>query len=287
MTRGKTRNTFRTTILTGTAMLALAAPTLTAAQTAQPIPTGAQKTYPFDIPEQALEVSLRVFARATHGSILFDRALVKGKRAVAVKGDLRADDVLERLLAGSGLHATRGARGAYVLERDVTTTAAESEPKQRTHGADDIVVTGTRLAPQFAGATPTQVVSQKRAAESGLLDSADVLRTQPQVSGPRSQLRYGSEDLGGNDNGGGPGTQTIALRGFSAAQTLVLLNGRRIPAGGVEGVPRSPDISLGGVDKRDSQTPRVLIQSCSLGSRDGSRGFVGCGMGTDRATIAI
>ena len=45
--------------------------------------------------------------------------------------------------------------------------------------------------------------------------------------------------------------------------------------------------TLGGVDKRDSQTPRVLIQSCSLGSRDGSRGFVGCGMGTDRATIAI
>ncbi|MFA5990325.1 MAG: VirB3 family type IV secretion system protein, partial [Sphingomonas sp.] len=42
---------------------------------------------------------------------------------------------------------------------------------------------------------------------------------------------------------------------------------------------------LGRVDKRDSQTVRVLIQRCFLRSSDGSRGLVRCRMGADRATI--
>lgn len=44
---------------------------------------------------------------------------------------------------------------------------------------------------------------------------------------------------------------------------------------------------LGRVDKRDSQTGRVLIQGCSLGSSHGPWGLVRCGMGTDRTAFAI
>lgn len=36
--------------------------------------------------------------------------------------------------------------------------------------------------------------------------------------------------------------------------------------------------TLGRVDKRDSQSPPVPIQRCSLGRSDGSRGLVRCGM---------
>ena len=43
---------------------------------------------------------------------------------------------------------------------------------------------------------------------------------------------------------------------------------------------------LGRVDKRDSQTRVVLIQDCFLRSSHGSRGFVGRGVGTDRAATA-
>lgn len=43
---------------------------------------------------------------------------------------------------------------------------------------------------------------------------------------------------------------------------------------------------LGRVDKRDSQARLLLIQDCFLRSSHGSRGFVGCGVGTDRATAA-
>ena len=44
--------------------------------------------------------------------------------------------------------------------------------------------------------------------------------------------------------------------------------------------------TLGRVDKRDSQARLLLIQDCFLRSSHGSRGFVGCGVGTDRATAA-
>lgn len=45
--------------------------------------------------------------------------------------------------------------------------------------------------------------------------------------------------------------------------------------------------ALGCVDKGHSQMRLVLIQGCSLGSSYGSRGFVGCEMGSDRAAAAI
>ena len=44
--------------------------------------------------------------------------------------------------------------------------------------------------------------------------------------------------------------------------------------------------SLDRVDKRDSQSLRVLIQDCFLRSSHGSWGLVGCGVGTDRAAAA-
>ncbi|MCL4671370.1 MAG: ATP-binding cassette domain-containing protein [Sphingomonadaceae bacterium] len=44
--------------------------------------------------------------------------------------------------------------------------------------------------------------------------------------------------------------------------------------------------SLGRVDKRDSHLPRVLIQDCFLRSSHGSWRLVGCGVGTDRASVA-
>ena len=43
---------------------------------------------------------------------------------------------------------------------------------------------------------------------------------------------------------------------------------------------------LGRVDKRDSQTLQVLIQDCFSRSSHGSRGFIRCGVGTDRAAAA-
>jgi len=43
---------------------------------------------------------------------------------------------------------------------------------------------------------------------------------------------------------------------------------------------------LGRVDKRDSHSPRLLIQDCFLRSSYGSWGLVGRGVGTDRAAAA-
>ncbi|MBB5518344.1 TonB-dependent receptor domain-containing protein [Amphiplicatus metriothermophilus] len=42
----------------------------------------------------------------------------------------------------------------------------------------------------------------------------------------------------------GPGASTLSLRGIDPERTLVLINGRRLGPGGVEGAPTSPDLNL-------------------------------------------
>ena len=225
--------------------------TVAALAFAQAVPAYAQaQTYEIDIEAQDLGSALREFARETRQQVTFDDAAVRGKRAPAVRGSFTARAVLDRILANSGLSVRQGSSGIFIIERagrDVAQAGQEETDASETAVTPSslIIVSGTRLADEFTGVTPTQVIGQEEAARSGLLDSARVLRTQPQVSGPKSTLQYnGSLSAGGQSDDGGVGTQTIALRGFLPSQTLVLVDGRRVVNAGVEGIPRAPDISL-------------------------------------------
>ena len=201
------------------------------------IPASAQQAArAFDIPSGPLAPALRAFARQAGVGFVFPEDMVAGKTSPGLKGAFTAGEALKRIVAGSGLDVVNDPSGALSLKA-VVPKAQAAAPTQ-----SEIVVTGTRLDPRFAGAAPVQIVKQETAEESGLLDSAEVLRNQPAVSGPRSQLHFSSESFGGTYDGG-PGSQTIALRGFLPSQTLVLLNGRRIVAAGTEGVPTGPDLS--------------------------------------------
>lgn len=63
----------------------------------------AQSRAHLDLPAQPLADSLRAVGSESNTNILFDPALVAGKRAQALKADLTADESLSRLLAGTGL----------------------------------------------------------------------------------------------------------------------------------------------------------------------------------------
>ncbi len=63
----------------------------------------AQITTSFDLPAQALADSLRAVAGQTNRNILFDRSLVAGLSARALKAELSIDGALDVLLAGTGL----------------------------------------------------------------------------------------------------------------------------------------------------------------------------------------
>lgn len=62
-----------------------------------------QATVKFNLPSQPLAESLRAVASQTQTNILFDRALVRGLTAQALKAELSLDQAMGRLLAGTGL----------------------------------------------------------------------------------------------------------------------------------------------------------------------------------------
>jgi iron complex outermembrane recepter protein len=230
----------------------------------------------FAIPAQNAAAALEAFGKQSGQSIIFDREALGGKQTKAINGRFSAKEALDRMLRDTGLVMKVVNSGAFVVSvgpqkakppKKVAVaapkpqTAAPAPDVENAESANEaetkeIIVTGTRLNAEFTGAAPVRKIDREKAAAGGLLETAEILRTQPQVSGPRSQLRYSEgQAFGGSRGGAGAGSQTIALRGLSPSQTLVLLNGRRLPAAGVEGVPRSADLSL---------IPSGLISSVSI-----------------------
>src|SRR5258705_1313117 len=67
----------------------------------------------FSIPAQKLADALDRFGEQSGLQVVYDPALIEGRQAPVVSGDMRPDEVLTRLLTGSDLH------WSYVNERTV------------------------------------------------------------------------------------------------------------------------------------------------------------------------
>jgi outer membrane receptor protein involved in Fe transport len=91
---------------------------------------------------------------------------------------------------------------------------------------DEIIVTGSRLQITSAESAAPVTVLDRRDLERGGADSlGEVLQSLPMVAG---------SPVNSNDDGG-LGATRIDLRGLGSERTLVLLNGRRLPNGGIGG----------------------------------------------------
>jgi iron complex outermembrane receptor protein len=66
-------------------------------------PLAAQMRAKFDLPSQSLADSLRAIASQTNTNVLFDRELVNGHTAPAVKAELTAEQAVTRVLQGTGI----------------------------------------------------------------------------------------------------------------------------------------------------------------------------------------
>ncbi len=79
----------------------------------------------FDLPAGPAETTLRVFSEQAGVQFIFSAASVGGVRTPAVKGEFTARDALDRLLAGTELHAVRDEKtGALTVGRVVAGAAA-------------------------------------------------------------------------------------------------------------------------------------------------------------------
>ena len=120
-------------------------------------------------------------------------------------------------------------------DNDVTTPAPAPD--------ESIVVTGSRIrtVTPFNSPDPISVIDPAVAAKEGKFDLASTLQSSPVAAGSTQITAAISSNFVTN---GGPGAQTIDLRGLGANRTLVLLNGRRAGPAGTRGGVSSFDLNV-------------------------------------------
>jgi outer membrane receptor protein involved in Fe transport len=114
-------------------------------------------------------------------------------------------------------------------------TLAPSSDASSIKGRDveEIVVTGSRIRRlDLTTAAPVTVIGKEQIQASGKVSIGDFLQTLPEQG---NAINTGV-------NNGGDGATRVSLRSLGPQRTLVLLNGRRMMAGGV-GADSSPDLN--------------------------------------------
>ncbi|HYF46770.1 MAG TPA: TonB-dependent receptor plug domain-containing protein, partial [Acidimicrobiales bacterium] len=129
-------------------------------------------------------------------------------------------------------------------EDTVQNPQGENVPEGATTETDDttIVVTGTRIRqPEFTSPDPVQLIDPEVAQKEGKLDTATMLQSSPIAAGSTQITAALSSNF---VTPGGPGAETLDLRGLGPNRTLVLLNGRRAGPAGTRGAVSSFDLNV-------------------------------------------
>jgi iron complex outermembrane receptor protein len=119
-----------------------------------------------------------------------------------------------------------------------TTQPAEEEASD---AGDRVVVTGSRIRrTEFTSTQPLQIITAEEATLEGLVDTSEILQSST-VAATAGQI---NNYFTGFVTVGGPGVNTLSLRGLGAQRTLVLLNGRRAGPAGARGQVGPTDLNV-------------------------------------------
>ncbi|MEO8383701.1 MAG: TonB-dependent receptor, partial [Betaproteobacteria bacterium] len=123
------------------------------------------------------------------------------------------------------------------------TKAKEDKEKQEAKGqaVEKITVTGSRIVRDtFNSVSPIQIITRDETTLSGFSSATDALQGTAVTAGG-AQI---NNAFGGFVTNGGPGANTLSLRGLGATRTLILLNGRRVSPAGSRGSVGSADLNV-------------------------------------------
>ena len=125
---------------------------------------------------------------------------------------------------------------------------AQAQPVQTAERVERVEITGTRL-PQLSteGPSPIVVMDAQEIRMDGQAKTEDLLNALPQVYAAQSSTQ----------SNGANGTATVNLRNLGETRNLVLINGRRMPAGSPRKGSASAAADL-------NQIPAPLIQRVEL-----------------------
>ena len=213
------------------------------------------ETKAFDIEAQPLAKALLEFNEQSGVLVMAPQALVEGKTAPAIEGEITADEALDRILSGSGLKSNASDSGAITITlasaettdpRPFQIARLEDTPARQIEGVDEdegdelvidvIVVTGTNIRGIAAETSPTIVLDREAIRSGGFATAEELILSLPQNGGggvSSREISTGSftRDSGSNDIAG----SSVNLRGLGTAGTLTLLNRNRIAGSGTSG----------------------------------------------------
>jgi len=200
-------------------------------------PAAETATRSFDIPSGRAEATLRQFATQSGAQFFFSAESVTGLRTNPVKGELTPHQALEALLDRTGLVAVQDEKtGALTVRRDAGPNAARAaqrtgdRPQRSTKVDEDLVrmgafeVFGSKLInadiPRTRDdAQPYVVFNREQLESSPAANLEDFFRTRLPMN----------QTFATTASGGTGTTSSINLRGLGSNQTLLLLDGRRLP----------------------------------------------------------
>jgi iron complex outermembrane receptor protein len=162
------------------------------------------------------------------------------------------------LRAGVAIAGLVSAFGAPVYAQSSTTSQA-----QKSQGdGEEIVVVGSRIRRDALDTpSPVTVVTREETTLAGFQSTSEALQSNA-VTGGTAQI---NNAFGGFVTNGGPGANTLGLRGLGATRTLILLNGRRIAPAGTRGAVGSADLNV---------LPNAIVERFEI-LRDGASSIYG------------
>jgi len=118
---------------------------------------------------------------------------------------------------------------------------AVSAPLAFSQSSDqEVVVSGSRIKrDNYTTSAPVQIIRNEDSVLAGFSSTTEVLQGTA-VTGGQGQI---NNAYGGYVTDGGPGANTLGLRGFAPTRSLILLNGRRMAPSGTRGAVGAADLN--------------------------------------------
>lgn len=178
------------------------------------------------------------------------------RRALSSRSDKYASPFHHALLA---VAATAFAQVAVAQQ---ATTTPEKPEEKSTSELSAVTVVGSRLRHDtFNSPSPVQMIDREESTLAGLSTTTELL----QGTGVTNGSAQINNAFGGFVTDGGPGANTLSLRGLGAGRTLVLINGRRVSPAGTRGAVGSADLNV---------LPHAIIDQIEI-LRDGASSIYG------------
>ena len=126
-------------------------------------------------------------------------------------------------------------------KEDPAKPATEATPTAEATESENIVVVGSRIRRDvFDSPAPITVITREESTLAGFQSTTEALQGTA-VTGGTAQI---NNAFGGFVTNGGPGANTLGLRGLGATRTLILLNGRRLAPAGTRGAVGAADLNV-------------------------------------------